>query len=152
MLVSYEEMLCKLLSDVFSNMHRAEETALFRSNIDASVSEVHLMDSVGRLKDATVSDIASDLKITLASVTIAVNKLASKGYIFKRRNPCDGRSVNIYLTKSGLRVYRLHRYFHRRMVSSITENMSRDEKNILYSGLNKLNSFLAGNAGKREET
>ena len=145
---TYEEMLNRLLMDVFSNLQTLEETTLYESKIDASISEVHLMDSVGKLENATISDLASDLNITLSSVTIAVNKLAARGYIFKKRNPSDGRSVNIYLTKSGVRVYRLHRYFHRRMVSSITENMSGDEKNILYSGLNKLNGFLVKSTGK----
>lgn len=148
----FEEMLNNLLTDVYDGVGKIEEITLYQSKIDASISEVHLIDSVGRSEGATVSDIACDLGITLSSVTVAVNKLSKKGYLIKRKNPNDGRSVNIFLTRSGLRVYRLHRYFHRRMVRAITQDMSQTEKNILYSGLSKLNSFFTLNTRKQEGT
>lgn len=148
---TFEESLNDLLIDAFDSLEKLERITLWQSKINASIREVHLIDCIGTHVGATVSDIASELGITLASVTVAVNKLSEKGYLVKKPNPSDRRSVNIFLTTHGRRIYRLHRYFHRRMVRAITADMSQTEKEILYGGLNKLNCFLRESTQPQEE-
>ena len=110
---------------------------------------MHLIEAIGKLDEATVSDIAGQLGITLASVTNAVNKLNQRGYILKEKNPLDGRSVHVSLTKAGQRVFRLHKYFHRRMIMAITKDMAGDEREMLLLCITKLNEFFKESAEPR---
>ena len=146
---TFEEKLNCLLADLFNSIGKLEETTLRESRIDASISEVHLMDAIGMDNTATVSCIAAKLGITPASVTVAVNKLESRGYVIKGKNPRDGRSTHISLAKEGIRVYRLHRFFHRNMVHMLTKNLVNGEKELLYDGFDRLNNFLKDSAKKR---
>ena len=145
----YDERLNSLFNETFDNLEKIEEITLRESGIEATISEVHLIEAVGGLEDATVGDIAAVLGITPASVTNAVNKLHQRGYITKEKNPRDGRSVYVNLTKAGTRVFRLHRYFHRRMIQAVTKDMSPGEREVLYKSVTKLNNFLKESARPR---
>ncbi len=150
-MADFKNQLSDLLTETFEYILKIEEANLRDNDIDASISEVHLIDAIGRREAATISDIASALNITLASVTIAVNKLVAKGFLIKEKNPSDGRSVYISLTKAGKRVYRLHHFFHRKMVNTITQDMTEAEKQVFYNGVLRLNQYFAKNAIKLEK-
>lgn len=90
----YEQKLDNLLMDTFRDISKMEESILQNSSVPLSISEIHLVESVGdgAGKTRTVSEIASDLGITMASVTIAVNKLILKAFSERRKAPgTDGR-------------------------------------------------------------
>lgn len=136
-----------LLVETFRNILKVEEDMLRSSEtLNLSISEMHLIESVGKCKEEgrTISGIAEDMGITLPSVTVAINKLRTKGYVEKVRGEADSRTVIVKLTKSGRRVDAVHRYFHENMVRNITKEMSDDEKQALAKGIVKLNSFFQG--------
>ena len=139
---AFEEKLNLLLTDTYNNINKVEEDTLRRSGIDASISEVHLIDAVGRAGEATVSAVAAILGITMASVTVAVNKLVERGMIAKEKNPGDRRSVRLVLTKEGVRAYRIHKYFHRKMVRAVLHGLSEGEREAVYMGVDRLNEFF----------
>jgi DNA-binding MarR family transcriptional regulator len=109
-----------------------------------SISEVHLIeaafskDSTGK----TISEISQTLGITLPSVTISVNKLIKKGYLLKEKSSEDGRSVIIKLTREGSRIYRAHRFFHMKMVEEISSHLTAGERELMLSGIKKLNEYF----------
>ncbi len=142
MLDAFEEKLNLLLTDTYNNINKVEEDTLRRSGISASISEVHLVDAVGRAEEATVSSVAASLGITMASVTVAVNKLVDRGMIAKEKNREDRRSVRLSLTKEGLRVYRIHKYFHRKMVRAVFSGLDDREKETVYTAVDRLNEFF----------
>ncbi len=96
----------------------------------------------------SVSGIAAALGITLSSVTIAVGKLVRKGFLTKARSEQDGRSVCISLTKEGKRIYRMHRYFHYKMIRELTGGFDEKEKRVLLAGVEKLDHFFKEKAEK----
>lgn len=140
----YEKRLNNLLMDTFRDISKMEESVLQNEAIPLSICEVHLIESVGDglEKTRTVTEIAGDLGITAASVTIGVNKLIRKGFLKKEKSTSDRRSVLISLTRDGERVYRTHRLFHRRMVQSVFSGFSDEEKKALLLGLEKLDRFF----------
>jgi len=142
LLDAFEEKLNLLLTDTYNNINKVEEETLRRSGIDASISEVHLIDALGRAEEATVSGVAASLGITMASVTVAVNKLVDRGMIIKEKNQEDRRSVRLTLTKEGVRVYRIHKYFHRKMVRAVFSGLDDREREIIYKGVDRLNEFF----------
>lgn len=99
----------------------------------------------------SISALAADLKITLSSVTIAVNKLVKKGYVEKIRSEQDGRQVFVKLTKLGRKVNAGHLYFHENMVRNVSEGMSEDEKEILVRAMKNLNKFFKRKLETRNE-
>lgn len=151
---SFSSKLNDVLVDTFGNILKFEEDLLKSSaNTDLSISEMHLLEDVGKNKPdgKTISDLAASQKITLPSVTIAINKLVKKGYVVKEKSQMDGRVVYVRLTDKGLRIDKIHQYFHMKMVKEITEQMTDDEKEVLIRGMEKLNDFFTKKISRLEK-
>ena len=131
------------LTAIFNNVLIIEESSLRSSRFsDVSIKEMHTIDVVGEKKDATPTDVARTLLVTLGTVTTSLNNLERKGYIERVRSTKDRRVVHLYLTKKGRLVYRLHQRFHRAMVRQITEGMNETEYKVMKKGLLNLYNFL----------
>lgn len=133
-----------ILVDTFRSILKVEEAALKRDELaDLSISEMHLLEAIGKSPDGrTVSDIASELMVTLPSVTVAINKLAKKGCVEKFKSNHDGRVVYVRLTKLGKKIDSVHRYFHQQMIRAISSRLEEEEKAVLYKGVKALNEFF----------
>jgi len=141
----FSSQLNEILIDTYNNILNVEEDLLKHStNIDLSINEMHLIESVGKNKNdgKTISDLARSLNITLPSVTIAINKLVKKNYVKKEKSNTDGRMVIVRLTDKGQRIDRIHQYFHNKMVKEISKEMTNHEKEVLIHGMEKLNGFF----------
>lgn len=141
----FSKTLNETLVDTFRTILKVEEHSLRKTGgIDLSISEMHFLEAVGKSEDSgrTISDIAQHLGITLSSVTIAVNKLAKKGYVDKLKGESDGRTVFVKLTKKGRRADAVHKYFHENMVRNISSDFTAEEREIFLKGLLRLNVFF----------
>ena len=126
------------LTSIFNNVLVIEESSLRGSQFkDVSIKEMHTIDVIGTMPNATPSDISKELLVTLGTVTTSLNNLERKGYIERRRSSIDRRVVHLSLTKKGRLLYRLHKRFHNRMVMQVVE-----EKNAMQKGLQNLYNFL----------
>lgn len=131
------------LTAIFNNVLIIEESSLRSSRFsDVTIKEMHTIDVIGEKKDATPTDVARTLMVTLGTVTTSLNNLERKGYIERVRSTKDRRVVHLYLTKKGRLVYRLHQRFHRAMVRQITEGMDEVEFKVMKKGLLNLYQFL----------
>lgn len=153
MLGAFEKELNDLLVDTFRSILKVEEDTLKQSKVDLSISELHLLEAVGKNQEEgrTISEIAQEMDITLPSVTVAINKLSKKGYVQKVRNSQDGRMVFVTLTKQGCKMDHVHRYFHEQMVRKVSAGLSEEEKRILALGIAKLDRFFKEKSAKMEE-
>lgn len=66
---------------------------------DLSVTEIHTIEAVGMYELKNMSEIASDLNITVGTLTMAVNNLVKKGYVERVKKEGDRRVVQVRLTK-----------------------------------------------------
>ena len=142
---SYSAKLNALLVDCFRSILKVEEKSLGRLSAQTlSVSEFHLLESVGRGGDPgrKVSEIAQDLGVTMPSVTVAIGKLEKKGYVRRVRCGRDARVVNVSLTRIGRRMNSAHRYFHEQMVRSFVASFNEEEKAVIFRAVTNLNGFL----------
>ena len=131
------------LTAIFNNVLIIEESSLRSSRFsDVTIKEMHTIHVIGEKKDATPTDVARALMVTLGTVTTSLNNLERKGYIERVRSTKDRRVVHLYLTKKGRLVYRLHQRFHRAMVRQITEGMDEVEFKAMKKGLLNLYQFL----------
>lgn len=133
----------ELLVDTFNDILTVEQEALKKGALnDLSVTEIHTIEAVGMYELKNMSEIASDLNITVGTLTMAVNNLVKKGYVERVKKEGDRRVVQVRLTKKGKVAYRLHEKFHKDMVKETVQGLSPEEEEILISSLEKLNSFF----------
>lgn len=138
-----DQQINAYLKDIFNNVLVIEESSLKTSRFnDVSIKEMHTIDVIGDLPDATPSDVAKALMVTLGTVTTSLNRLEAKGYIERHRSTVDRRVVHLRLTRNGRLLYRLHRRFHQQMLDRVTEGMTDEEFDIMRRGLTNLYNFL----------
>ena len=133
----------ELLVQLFNDVLQIEESSLKSGEIsDLSITEIHTIEAIGMYTEKTMSEVAQSLKITVGTLTTAINKLIKKQYVERKRIEEDRRVVLIKLTKRGKLAYRLHDKFHKDMINTAIEGLDEKEEEILISSLNKLNKFF----------
>ncbi|MBZ9689674.1 MarR family transcriptional regulator [Clostridium estertheticum] len=133
----------ELLVETFSDILQIEQKALKEGVLnDLSITEIHTIDAIGMYEYRTMTEVSQDLKITLGTLTTAINKLFKKGYVDRKRGEEDRRSVMIALTRKGKLAYRIHDKFHSEMVHSTIDGLNNDEEEVLIKSLEKLNNFF----------
>ena len=133
----------ELLVETFSDISQIEQRALKEGVLkDISVTEVHTIDAIGMYEHRNMSEVAQDLRITVGTLTTAINKLLKKGYVDRKRGEEDRRSVMITLTRKGKLAYRIHDRFHSNMVHATIDGLNEEEEEILIKSLEKLNNFF----------
>ena len=144
-MTTFAERLNELLLNAFQSVLKIEEQALHRMGTPGlSINEAHLMEAVAKGGETgrSVSDLAKELSLAVASVTNAINKLERKGMLKRTRGEKDGRTVWITLTEAGARANRLHGHFHEMMVSSVAKNMDAEERKVLLKAMQNLNEHF----------
>lgn len=141
---TFEKELNHLLVSTFRTIEKQEQKRISKeSAVRLSAAEIHLLEAVGRGRGPkTISALAERLSITLASVTVGVNKLVKKEILQKARSQKDGRVIYVTLTPKGKQVYRLHEKFHMKMAGYVSAGLSKEEKVILLRGIRKLRDFF----------
>lgn len=133
----------ELLVQLFNDVLQIEEQSLKEGVLsDISITEIHTIEAIGMYSEKTMSEVAQKLKITVSTLTTAINKLIKKGYVERKRIEEDRRVVLIKLTKRGKLAFRLHQRFHGEMINNAIEGLSESEEEILISSLNKINDFF----------
>ena len=68
--------------------------------------------------------------------------MEKKEYVERSRIEEDRRVVLVELTNKGKVAHRLHERFHNEMVTSMMDNLSENEKEVLIGALGKLNKYF----------
>lgn len=137
------EQINSFLVDVFGRVNKIEERAMtegFGSAI--SVTEIHIIEKIGDLEPVRMSDVARSIGVTLATLTVACDKLAAKDLVQRTRDKADRRVVNVTLTAKGRAAYEYHKDFHARMVDAVMETLTPGEASVLGQSLEKLMDFF----------
>ncbi len=139
------KVINSLLVEVYNDLIYIEENALKSGSFnDISITEIHTIEAIGMYEPKSMSETAKSLNITVGTLSVAINNLVKKGYVSRGRSENDRRVVMIRLTKKGRLAYRVHDKFHKDMVKSFIEGLTKDEEIILSSSLLKLKSYLSG--------
>ncbi len=119
-----------------------------------TISEVHCLDYIGKLKTPNVTGIAQAMKMTRGGITKLTTKLAGKGYIEKHSIPGNKKEVHFCLTDSGRKVYLKHERVHeeaRMREVEFYSTFSQKEQETINKFLEKLNEFTLGRIEELEE-
>lgn len=142
---NFEKEFNLLIVDTFHNILKVELkmiNSITKSGL--SMREVHLLEIVAKDKEnrTTASIISKSFGITLASVTVMVNKLVENGFLIKNKSKIDGRHIYLQLTQKGKKINEEHENFHKKMISKISRNLNEEEKITLAKGVKTLNEMF----------
>jgi len=141
--MSNHETVNEILVRLFANILDIEEKCLRTGDFaDLSISEIHVIDSIGVDKERTMSDTAKDLKVTSGTLTTAVDNLIKKGYVERRRSVADRRVVKIKLTENGMEAFKSHEDFHKDLVISALQQLDSNEEEVLIKVLTNIDVFF----------
>ncbi|MCL6614898.1 MAG: MarR family transcriptional regulator [Firmicutes bacterium] len=68
---------------------------------DLTMKDIFVLETLGRLGQATMTELASALAVPLTTMTSIVGRLVEKGYLERRRTEEDRRVVLVSLTPEG---------------------------------------------------
>ena len=138
-----EEILNKLLVQLFNDILHIEEKAMKNSEFtNLSITEIHTIDAIGKEGNRTMGEIAHDLRITVGTLTTAINRLIKKGYVERKRIEEDRRVVLVNLTEIGEEVFNAHSIFHKEMIDAILEAFKGEDLEILTKLLYRTTRFF----------
>ena len=138
-----EYVLNKLLVQLFNDILQLEKNAMNYTEIkDLSITEIHKIEAIGKEGNRTMGEIANDLRITVGTLTTAINRLIKKGYVERKRIEEDRRVVVVYLTESGKKVFDEHTLFHKEMIDEVAKNFEDYELKVLTKALSKVSEFF----------
>lgn len=141
--INQQKLINELLVQLFNDVLQIEEQSLKNGVLsDLSITEIHTIESIGMYSERTMSEVAQKLKITVSTLTTAINKLIKKGYVERNRIETDRRVVLIKLTRKGKLAFRIHQRFHGEMINNAIEGLTLEEEEILISSLSKINNFF----------
>lgn len=136
-------MINSLLVSAFDNIMDLEEQVLISGEFkDISKNDMHIIDAIGSNETKNMSALAKKLRVTVGTLTIAINNLVKKGYVNRLRSKEDKRVVLISLSDKGKRAYAKHSKFHQDMVGVVTYGLDERQTEDLIEMLSRIQLFI----------
>lgn len=132
------EVLVKLFNEIMDIEQKAIITDQFKNITN---NDMHIIEAIGEKEPKNMSTVAKALKVTVGTLTIAINNLVKKGYVNRIRSEEDRRVVLISLTDIGKEAYNHHKKFHEDMVKATLKGLNEDETKILVKALSNLSTY-----------
>lgn len=136
---TFHETLVNLFNDIMELEQKAIITDQFKNITN---NDMHIIEAIGDKAAKSMSSVAKALKVTVGTLTIAINSLVKKGYVNRIRSEKDKRVVLISLSDLGKEAYVHHKQFHEKMIGAMMEGLNESETNSLVKALTNLNQFF----------
>jgi DNA-binding MarR family transcriptional regulator len=107
-----------------------------------TINQFNYIDAIYVLGLPTITEIASKLNITKASVTTGINKLIKLGYVIKTQSSEDKRVFHVSLTEAGRRLIKAKYQALKEYRELISASLSDDEARQFEKTLIKLVNLL----------
>ena len=75
-----------------------------RSRRLLSAHQASILDHLDAVEPVSLRDLARHMGVTPPTMSIAIDRLARRGYVARARDPGDGRRLRLRLTEAGLRL------------------------------------------------
>ena len=141
-MISPKEVINELLVDVFNQILSIESEVLKQRGVKLSMTEVHVLEAMKNTEDPTMGNIANKLRITMGTLTTAINVLVKKNFVDRHRGEHDRRKVYIALKDSAKDVMAIHDEFHEEMVCSLLEDLNIEKDEVLLKSLENINNYF----------
>lgn len=138
------EQINAFFADGFGRINKIEERVMAEGLGSAvSITEIHIIEKIGDMAPVRMSEVAAACGVTLATLTVACDKLQAKDLVRRERDESDRRVVKVTLTDKGRAVYEYHKAFHDRMVNAVMDSLTPEQAAVLAQSLEKLQDFFS---------
>lgn len=137
-----KEIINELLVEVFNHILSIEAEALRKRGIKLSMNEIHVLEAIEKTAEPTMSHLAKRLRVTVGTLTTAMNRLVEKGYVTRYRLEEDKRKVYIALTDKAIKALQIHDEFHEEMIEATIADMKLDEDEVLLQSLKNISEYF----------
>lgn len=128
LIASFSSLLDKTEDEIIDLMEYGELTH----------QQIHYLHTLSKLGNPTVSELAKALRLSKPSVTVLVDKLVQKGYIYKVQSDADRRSQHLHLAENGMAFQRAHQKVYDRLADKIQAKLTKTECSIFQEILVKI--------------
>ena len=148
----YLKKLKSQFLNIFLLAQKSEDMAIkdIKTGSDLSVSEMHTLVVIGRKQPKAMSEVASELMISVSTLSIAISKLESRGYVRRIKSESDRRVVRITLSAKGRRALEEHEQFYFDLISAYMQDMTDEEKKEAVRTLSHIQKLLTTQLKKGE--
>jgi DNA-binding MarR family transcriptional regulator len=101
------------------------------------------LSTVARHGPLRMTELAAELRVTVATASRTVDSLVSLGYASRERDPEDSRAVRVSATATGRRHLEERRERFRRRLDSLLRELSAAERRQLADAVEKLAEILS---------
>ncbi len=137
-----KEVINELLVEVFNHILSIEQEHLRKQGVPLSMNEIHVLEAIKKSDEATMSNVAKRLRVTVGTLTTSINRLVDKGYCERYSQPGDRRKVFLRLTEKAEEVLRIHDAFHEEMITATLEDLKLEDNTVLIDSLEKLSAYF----------
>ena len=131
-----------LLVEIFHHILSIEGQMLRERGVNLSMNEVHVLEAIQKTEEPTMSHIAKRLRVTVGTLTTAINRLVDKGYVERKREKEDKRKVIVSLTTSAYKVLATHDEFHEDMINSVVNDLRLEDNEVLITALQNISDYF----------
>ena len=105
---------------------------------DLTLTQMHYLEVISQLGNPNITELASALQLTKPTVTVGIDKLIERNYVYKVPSDDDRRNSHLHLTDKGRQINDMHAYAHERFSELIAETLEPHEIETLVQILEKL--------------
>ena len=138
-----DQALNDLLIILFKDIMEIEGKCLVTSEYgDISYNDFHIIEAIGMERPKSMTEIAARMKVTMGTLTKAMDGLTEKGYAVRERSNKDKRVMDVSLTEKGKSAFQHHEEFHRDMIQNVKEQVREQDMPVLTGALSGLVDFF----------
>jgi len=128
-----------LIEKLSQSMERFETQTFKNSSLSNLTStQVFYLDAIFQLKNPNLSELASYLNVSKPTVTFAINKMESQGYVKKTQSNEDRRFFSLHLTSKGNKLAKVHDAIHKSYATVFKKVLDINELKTLETLLGKV--------------
>ncbi|MFA6884743.1 MAG: MarR family transcriptional regulator [Paludibacteraceae bacterium] len=105
---------------------------------ELTLTQMHYLEVISSLGNPNITELASEMQITKPTVTVGIDKLIERDYVYKVQSDDDRRNSHLHLTDKGRQINDMHIYAHERFSELIKETLEPHEIDTLVQILEKL--------------
>ena len=105
---------------------------------DVSAHQASILDHLDEVDPMSMTDLAGHMGVTIATMSLAIDRLQAKGYVRRGRDPKDGRRVLLRITGEGLRLREAKSVLDPVRVEQVLARLSPAEREHALQGLHLL--------------
>jgi DNA-binding MarR family transcriptional regulator len=123
--------------DLASRLRQLGSDASPPEKMRVSPSHLALIDYVERNPACGIQEMAEALHLSTPTVSVSVRQLEKSELVARKRNPEDGRAVQLSLTPKGKEIHKSIQAFHRQKFKTLLEGLTPREREMLITLLEK---------------